>query len=466
MAARYGLFLFLIKWNKSTYNANIYALNLSCLNHIIVRFPELNIFRTSASKEIETLRNQVNELRSEIDTTKDSWMDVGAPSDGSTTVDRDTALTFSAIWSCIQILSETLASLPLATFEEQKDGVKNIVKNHKAYRLLHNEPNKLMTSFTWRQATMVHLLTNGNAYSEIIRNPAAEPISLNILDPEKVKPGVTPSGVPFYTYTETDGKERKIKGDNMLHFVGLSFDGLVGKSPITAHKDAIQMALNTQSFGNNFYKNNAALGTVLEHPGTLKPDTAERIRKSFNAKFSGVNKAGATAVLEEGMKVSKMTLSQTDAQYVETMRFTVEEACRIFRVPPHMVADLSRSTNNNIEEQGISFVRDTMMPYVRRFEDEFNRKLFREDEKGRVYAEFNLNGLMRGNAAARAQYYSIMRTNKIMNANEIRALENMNPYPGGEVYENPNTGSNTENTNTDTNKDNDNNDGKEGNQGI
>jgi HK97 family phage portal protein len=410
------------------------------------------IFRSSINKVVEPLQAEIVELRSELAGTKDAWMEFGAPTDGSiVTVNRNTALTFSAIWACIQVLSETIASMPLGTYEEKGD-YKNIVKDHSTYRLLHNEPNKLMTSFTWRQTMMVHLLTDGNAYSEIIRGSGAEAKSLNILDPETVTPGVTPSGVPFYTVRE-EGKERKIKGDNMLHLVGLTMTGLTGLSPISAHKQAIMMALNTQSFGNAFYANNAAIGTVLEHPGVLKHETALRIGRSFDAKHKGIAKAGSTAVLEEGMKVSKMTLSQTDAQYVETMRFTIEEACRIFRVPPHMVADLSRSTNNNIEEQGISFVRDTIMPYVRRWEDELNRKLFREDEKGIIYAEFNVNGLMRGNAAARAQYYAIMRTNKIMNANEIRALENMNPYEGGEIYENPNTGSNQPADTTDTNKD-------------
>jgi len=399
------------------------------------------LLRNSITKVVDPLNAQIVELRSELAGTKDAWMDVFPGAASGTDVNRDTALTFSAIWACIQVLSETLASLPLQTYQDN-NGTKNILKDHLTYKLLHNEPNKLMTSFTWRHTMMVHLLTNGNAYSEIIRGGGAEPKSLNILDPETITPGVTPSGTPFYTLKDS-GTERKIKGDNMIHLVGLTLDGLIGKSPITAHKEGIQMALNTQAFGNSFYKNNAALGTVLEHPGTLKAGTAERIQKSFNTKFAGIDKAGSTVVLEEGMKLNKMTLSQQDAQYVETMRFTVEEACRIFRVPPHMVADLSRSTNNNIEEQGISFVRDTMMPYVRRWEDELNRKLFREDEKGNVFAEFNLNGLMRGNAAARAQYYAIMRSNKIMNANEIRALENMNPYEGGEVYENPNTTSNT-----------------------
>jgi HK97 family phage portal protein len=380
---------------------------------------------------------EVSKLLAEERASKDDWLEVSSPTSGSSiAINRDTALTFSAIWGCIQVLSETLASLPLHVFEEKNDS-KIVVRDHFAYRILHIEPNKLMTSFTWRLSMMVHLLTSGNAYSEIIRKGSADATALMILDPEKVVPALTPSGVLFYKYTNADGIERNIKSENMLHIIGLTLDGINGINPIQAHKEGIETALHTSSFSNTFYKNNAAIGTVLEHPGSLKPDTATRIQKSFDAKFAGKSNAGKTVVLEEGMKLSKMTITQADAQYVETMRFSVEDVCRIYRVPPHMVADLSRSTNNNIEEQGISFVRDTMMPYVRRWEDEINRKLFREAEKGIIYASFNVNGLMRGNAAARASYYSIMRQNKIMTANEIRLLENLNPVEGGDTFENP-----------------------------
>ena len=348
----------------------------------------------------------------------------GSSSSGKS-VNEKTALQTTAVYACVRILAETIASLPLHTYRYSPSG-KEKAENHPLYYLLHSEPNPEMTSFVFRETLMGHLLLWGNAYAQIIRNGRGAVIALYPLLPNKMLVNRTDQGILYYQY-EKDGQTNFLKNRDVLHIPGLGFDGLIGYSPIAMAKNAIGMAIATEEYGAKLFANGANPGGVLEHPGVVK-DPA-RVRDSWNAVYQGSSNAHRVAVLEEGMKFQSIGIPPEQAQFLETRKFQIEEICRIFRVPPHLVASLDRATFSNIEHQSISFIDNTIIPWVSRIEQSMQRALFSEAEKRTLFVKFNLNGRLRGDAAARAAFYQTMRQNGVMSANEIRELEEMNLIP-------------------------------------
>lgn len=348
----------------------------------------------------------------------------GASSSGKA-VNEKTALQTTAVYACVRILAETIALLPLHTYRASPNG-KEKAANHPLYYLLHSEPNPEMTSFVFRETLMGHLLLWGNAYAQIIRNGRGTVMALYPLLPNKMLVNRTDQGILYYQY-EKDGQTYFLANRDVLHIPGLGFDGLIGYSPIAMAKNAIGMAIATEEFGAKFFANGANPGGVLEHPGVVK-DPA-RVRDSWNAVYQGSSNAHRVAVLEEGMKFQSIGIPPEQAQFLETRKFQIEEICRIFRVPPHLVASLDRATFSNIEHQSISFIDNTIIPWVSRIEQSMQRALFSETEKRTFFVKFNLNGRLRGDAAARAAFYQTMRQNGIMSANDIRELEEMNQIP-------------------------------------
>ena len=340
-------------------------------------------------------------------------------------VNEKTALQTTAVYACVRILAETIASLPLHTYRYSPSG-KEKAETHPLYYLLHSEPNPEMTSFVFRETLMGHLLLWGNAYAQIIRNGRGTILSLYPLLPNKMLVNRTDQGILYYQY-EKDGQTYFLANRDVLHIPGLGFDGLIGYSPIAMAKNAIGMAIATEEFGAKFFANGANPGGVLEHPGVVK-DPA-RVRDSWNAVYQGSSNAHRVAVLEEGMKFQSIGIPPEQAQFLETRKFQIEEICRIFRVPPHLVTSLDRATFSNIEHQSISFIDNTIIPWVSRIEQSMQRALFSEAEKRTFFVKFNLNGRLRGDAAARAAFYQTMRQNGIMSANDIRELEEMNQIP-------------------------------------
>lgn len=221
----------------------------------------------------------------------------------------------------------------------------------------------------------------------------------------------------------------------MLHIPGLGFDGLVGYSPIAMAKNAIGMAIACEEYGAKFFANGAAPGGVLEHPGTIKDP--QRVRESWQSTFGGSGNANKIAVLEEGMKYTPIGISPEQAQFLETRKFQINEIARIFRVPPHMVGDLEKSSFSNIEQQSLEFVKYTLDPWVIRWEQSIQRSLLSSDEKAAYFVKFNLEGLLRGDYQSRMNGYAIGRQNGWMSANDIRELENLDRIPaedGGDLY--------------------------------
>lgn len=349
------------------------------------------------------------------------------------TVNETTAMQTTAVYACIRILAETIASLPLHTYKSTNDG-KEKARDHPIYYLLSDAPNPEMTSFVFRETLMGHLLLWGNAYAQIVRDGRGNVIALYPLMPDKMTVNRSERGEIYYVYNK-EGQDYILHSYEVLHIPGLGFDGLVGYSPIAMAKNTIGMALATEEYGAKFFSNGANPGGVLEHPGVVK-DPA-RVRDSWNSVYQGSTNSHKVAVLEEGMKFQAIGIPPEQAQFLETRKFQTEEICRIFRVPPHLVASLDRATFSNIENQSISFVDNTIVPWVSRLEQSMHKALFSEAEKRKYLIKFNLNGRLRGDAASRANFYQIMRQNGIMSANDIRELEDMNLIPdelGGNKY--------------------------------
>jgi HK97 family phage portal protein len=365
---------------------------------------------------------------------------MGGSTSGKTVTERS-AMQMTAVYSCVRILAEAIAGLPLHVYRYNSDGGKEKAIDHSLYLILHDEPNPEMSSFVFRETLMTHLLLWGNAYAQIIRNSKGEVVALYPLMPNKMSVDRDENGQLYYQYLrsidEVGGKSETVilKPADVLHIPGLGFDGLVGYSPIAMAKNAIGLAIATEEYGAKFFANGAAPSGVLEHPGTIKDP--QRVREAWQSQFGGSQNSGKIAVLEEGMKYTPISISPEQAQFLETRKFQINEIARIFRVPPHMVGDLEKSSFSIIEQQSLEFVKYTLDPWVIRWEQSIMRTLLTPEEKKSYFVKFNLEGLLRGDYQSRMNGYATARQNGWMSANDIRELENLDRIPaeaGGDLY--------------------------------
>ena len=358
-------------------------------------------------------------------------------------VNERTAMQTTAVYACVRILAEAVASLPLHVYEYQDDGGKKLVHDHPLYYLLHDEPNPEMTSFVFRETLMSHLLIWGNAYAQIIRDGAGRVLGLYPLLPDKMEVQRDDKGNIYYVYSRNSDENPtfkeygniKLKAEDVLHIPGLGFDGLIGYSPIAMAKNAVGMTLACEEYGASFFANGANPGGVLEHPGVLKDPS--KVREYWNSVYRGVNNAHKIAVLEEGMKYQQIGIPPEEAQFLETRKFQINEIARLYRIPPHMVGDLDKSSFSNIEQQSLEFVKYTLDPWVIRWEQSLQRSLLLPGEKGKYFIKLNVDGLLRGDYQSRMNGYAVGRQNGWFSANDIREMENMNPIPdeqGGNLY--------------------------------
>ena len=366
---------------------------------------------------------------------------MGGSSSGKVVTERS-AMQMTAVYACVRILSEAIAGLPLHMYRYKEDGGKEKALDHPLYLLLHDEPNPEMSSFVFRETLMTHLLLWGNAYAQIIRNGKGEVVALYPLMPNKMTVSRDETGQLYYTYQKSQEELPKdnsytviLHPSDVLHIPGLGFDGLVGYSPIAMAKNAIGLAIATEEYGSKFFANGAAPSGVLEHPGTIKDP--QRVRESWMSQFGGSANSNKIAVLEEGLKYTPISISPEQAQFLETRKFQINEIARIFRVPPHMVGDLEKSSFSNIEQQSLEFVKYTLDPWVVRWEQSIQRTLLTQDEKKTYFVKFNVEGLLRGDYQSRMSGYATARQNGWMSANDIRELENLDRIPaedGGDLY--------------------------------
>lgn len=360
----------------------------------------------------------------------------GGQSDAGENVNEKTALKYSAVWNAVSILSSAISTIPCKVYQRDASGNKTERPDHPAAALVGSMPNELMTGNIFKQTGMSHDLLNGNFYAAITRDGRGNPGELILLQPHLTEIRKLSDRFVYFTVLE-DGTSVKIEISDMVHVPGLSSDGLTGLSVIGHAKNAIGLGLATEKFGSKFFKNGANLGGVIEHPGTFKDkQTKKDFAKSWKETYAGGNNSLKTAILEMGMKYTPIGIPPEDAQFLETRKFGVTEVARWFNLPPHMIKDLDRSTNNNIEQQAIEFVVHSLRPWLVKWEEEFERKLLTNQQRrsGRWGIKFNVNALLRGSSEAQSRFIDTMIKNGVYSINDGRRFLDQNTVDGGDRH--------------------------------
>lgn len=348
----------------------------------------------------------------------------GANSATGLNVTPDSAMKVTAVYRAVSLLAQTYASLPLEVYREGDDGSKTPDRKHPLSTVLRLQPNAWQSSFEWREMMAGHFALRGACYSEIVPAGGKAVAQLMPLHPDRVRPFKAPDGGVAFAYSPPDGPTRVILRSEMHYQHLLSADGITPISPIGMCREAVGLAAATEEHGARLFSNAARPGGLLKMPGHMKDDDKRRsFLKSWKDAFSGVRNAYKTVLLEDGMEWQQLGMTNEDAQFIDTRTLQLSEIARIFGLPPHKIYDLGRSTNNNIEHQGIEFVQDTIRPGAVRWEQAIRRDLFHDDTH---VAMFDLNGLMRGDAAARAEFNSSALQNGYMSRNEVRISEGLN----------------------------------------
>jgi len=359
-------------------------------------------------------------------------------SEAGQTITPEIALTVSAVLAAFTILSEDISSLPLILYERQG---RNKVRAYGSpyYRLLHDKPNPEHTSMIYRELVISHMLAWGNSYSQIVTNSAGDVTQLWPLRPDRMMVQRL-NGEKIYLYRSTGGKKpRLFFADEILHVPAFGFDGLIGYGRISLARNAIGLSLAAEKYGSKFFVNDARPSVAIKHPGKLSDPAYKHLKDSWAEMHKGVDNSHNPAILEEGMDLETIGLPPEDAQFLETRRFQVSEIARIFRVPPHMIGDVTGSTSwgSGIESQEQGYINHTLRPWMVRLEQSLKSDLLLRDESDRSFFEHLLEGLLRGDLTARYGAYTQAITNGIMSANEVRERENLNPYAGGDEYYHP-----------------------------
>lgn len=347
------------------------------------------------------------------------------------------ALRSGAVFACAKILSESIGSLPLILYQRLDRGKKRATQ-HSLYNLLHDLPNPELTSIEQREILQGHLSLWGNAYAEIVYNGAGRVAEIWPLRPDRTA-ATRYRGQLIYVVEIGQDNDREperhvLPGNRVMHLRSFGYNGVHGFSPISLARQAIGLSLATEEYGARFFGNGAKPPAVIEHPGVLEKRAQERLRDTWQAAHGGLSNAHRVAVLEEGMTLREIGIPPEDAQFLETRKFQVAEIARVFRIPPHMLADLERATFSNIEHLGLEFVTHTLRPWLVRWEQAIKRDLLTPTERRTFFAEHLVDGLLRGDIKSRYEAYTQGRQNGWLSANDIRELENQNPVEGGDIY--------------------------------
>jgi len=343
--------------------------------------------------------------------------------------DTDKALTLTAVWCAIRLLAESVSSLPISVYTKQANGDKLEDTKSPIYKLVKFKPNYYQNKITFFEFIMLSICTEGNSYVQIVRNNSGTPVQLICLDPSNVTVVVNNNEL-FY---QVDGGA-VLDSSDMLHFKTITDDGVTGLSPIDQCAKALNWGVSLEEFGSTFSSNGAKPSSILQTDRALSDTALQRLKTSFNSNYGKLKNSNSTIVLEEGLTFKPISISPEQAQFLSSRQFSIEEVARIFNCPPHMLKDLSKSSFNNIEMQSQEFVTYTLMPYITRIEQEMNLKLFRTNELGKTFVEFNVNGLLRGDVKSRTEAYKTAITNGYMSINEVRQKENMNSIEGGDKH--------------------------------
>ena len=358
----------------------------------------------------------------------------GGTSQAGVAVNAQTAMQSAAVYSCVQVLAQSIGMLPLCVYAIDDAGIRRRARHHRLWALLQDQPNSFQTAVEFFEMMSAHLCLRGNAYALINRNAKGQILELIPLHPDQVSVQMQADYRLRYGCTLEGGQRMALATGDVFHVRGLTLNGWLGISPIAYAREAIGLAMATERFGATLFRNGAKMGGVLEHPGKISKEAADRLRSSFDEAHSGEN-AHRTAILEEGLKWSKVSMTADDSQFLETRKYQRSEIAAIFRVPPHMIGDLERATFSNIEQQSLEFVNFTLMPWLHRIEKAIRRDLLTPAERTRMMARFNVANLLRGDAAARAAYYQSGIQQGWMTRNEARHAESdlgvmLNPLEG------------------------------------
>lgn len=359
------------------------------------------------------------------------------PTSTGITITPENSLQFSAVYACTKVIADQIASFPKGLHKRVSDKVRQSMFDHPLQFIIDSEPNEFYTAFDFWHAITTSVLLWGNGFAIIQRDVNYSITGLQFVHPSDVKIYHGTIDGKLVLFYELRDKTR-IPSRDMLHFKGLSFDGVQGKSVIAAFaKESVGLSVAAEKFGAKFFGNDTMMTKYLSYPNALSEEAIKHLRDSWQASNAGLENAFKIKVLEEGGKLENVGIPPEQAQFLGTRQHQVEEICRWFKVQPHLIQHLLRSTNNNIEHQGIEFVTQTLTPWVVSFEHELNRKIFTEKEKKKLYVKMNMNSLLRGDIPARTAFYAKMFEIGALSPNEIRELEDRNPREGGDEYYRP-----------------------------
>lgn len=381
--------------------------------------------RTGSGTEIRSQSDPVHQL------IRERWLQniYGSSTKTGKIVNEDSAVGFSAVWSCVQVLTNILSMVSLNVYKREKDS-RSLQADHPNHLLIHTRPNAYMNSFTWRRASMYQCALSGNSYSEIIRNPrSARPEAIELFArPRDVEPHL----VDRMIWYKVRGRKDLIPQENMLHFMWITPDGITGKSPITVARENIGQALAMQDYGSKIFTTGVAKRTAVKTPGKLTPDQKKDWRELWTETLGGIDNLHNLAFLEGGAELVDVGLSPEDAQFIQVAKFKIEEMARIYNMPLHMIQSMDHATNNNIEHQSMDLVTYTMMPHFVNWEQEMDYKLFGLGSP--YYTKFVVNSLLRADAKTRAEWYRTMQDLGNYSINDVRAKEDENPVEGGDDH--------------------------------
>jgi HK97 family phage portal protein len=364
------------------------------------------------------------------------WNLIGSQSISGENVTESTALTYSAFWNAVTLISGTIAALPLHLMQ-RKGKTKQIVDDRKLYRLMHDSPNEYMTAMAFRECLMAHILIWGNGYAEIVRNGMGEITDLWPITPNRVKLAMREGKLVYRI--RVDNQDVIMPRESILHIPGLGFDGFQGYSVVAMARKSIGLGMAMETFGAMFFGQGTNPGVIVSHPGKLSQQGHDNLQNSLVVAHSGLGKSHKLLLLEEGMKVEKYGIPPDDCQFLESRQFQIPEVARWFNLPPHKLKDLTRSSFSNIESEQISFVTDSILPWLVRLEANYNMQLLTTSDKslsgyGRLYFKHIVEGLLRGDAASRSAFYAVMLDKGVMSINEVREKEDMDPVSGGDIH--------------------------------
>lgn len=357
------------------------------------------------------------------------------PGESGLSIDTQTAMKYSAVFACCRVLGETFASMPAMEYRKKANGERESTRDTAAFDILHNAPNDEMAPFSFKEACMMNLNLGGNAVCEKLVNRFGDVVGLYPYKWQNV--GIDRDReTKKLIYRVTDGSSWKtLKREQVFHVPGLSFDGVIGLSPIEYAASAIILGKSYEKFGVNFYKNGANSSGAFTFPNELTEPAFQRLKQDLKENYAGLRNAGTPMLLEGGGEFKQFAMKPADAQLIENKRFQTEDVARIYRTPLHLIQELTRSTNNNIEQQSLEFVMYTMLPWFKRWEENINMQLLsRAERQAGYYIEFKIDALLRGDAKSRAEAYARGRQWGWLSVNDIRKLENLPRIENGDIY--------------------------------